>query len=46
MLKNIKKQMLLATAALSIFGLAGCANKVVPQSSEQQLYLKLNQSKS
>ena len=34
MLKNIKKQMLLATAALSVFGLAVCANKFIPQSSE------------
>ena len=34
MLKNNKKKMLLVTAALSVFGLAGCANKVVPQSSE------------
>ena len=49
MLKNIKKQMLLATAALSIFGLAGCANKVVPQSSETTVVSETkdgNQSKS
>ena len=49
MLKNINKPMLLAATALSIFGLAGCANKVVPQSSETTVVSETkdrNQSKS